>query len=167
MSETPKRSPRNVLPDLIIPALAVAFTIYYLTTITEVPWSAQASAVTVSALLLLAVLAFAIRTIVRISGGQERLALEVAQLEWRVTVRRLLLLLLTVGYVFMIDVAGFTITTLVFVFIGVILLSSIARWRSALAVALACSILGYVVFIHFFQTRFPRGPVEELLRGLS
>jgi len=46
--DDPKQRPRNVLPDLIIPVLALAFTIYYLTTITEVPWIAQASAITVS-----------------------------------------------------------------------------------------------------------------------
>ena len=27
-------------------------------------------------------------------------------------------------------------------------------------------VLGYVVFIYFFQTRFPRGPVEEFLKGV-
>ena len=53
-----------------------------------------------------------------------------------------------------------------FVFFAVLAVSSLARWKSALAVALACSTLGYIVFIHFFKTRFPRGPVEELLRGL-
>ena len=63
MSEIPSRDPaanppRNVLPDLIIPALALAFAVYYLTTITEVPWIAQASAVVVSGLLLVAILAF-------------------------------------------------------------------------------------------------------------
>ena len=47
-----------------------------------------------------------------------------------------------------------------------VLLSSLANWRAALAVALSCSILGYVVFIYFFQTRFPRGPVEQYLKGL-
>ena len=46
------RAPKNVLPDLIIPVMALAFAIYYLTTITEVPWIAQASAVVVSGLLL-------------------------------------------------------------------------------------------------------------------
>ena len=45
--DDPKQRPRNVLPDLVIPLLALAFTGYYLTTITEVPWIAQASAVVV------------------------------------------------------------------------------------------------------------------------
>ena len=45
MQQEPPREPRNILPDFIIPAMALAFTIYYLTTITEVPWISQASAV--------------------------------------------------------------------------------------------------------------------------
>lgn len=49
------------MPDCIIPALALVFTLYYLTTITEVPWISQASAFVVSGLLLLSILAFVIR----------------------------------------------------------------------------------------------------------
>jgi len=67
--------PKNVLPELIIPALALLFAIYYLTTITEVPWIAQASAMLVSVLLLLSIIAFGRRTLYRIRAGTEYLGL--------------------------------------------------------------------------------------------
>jgi len=162
----PPPPPRNVLPDLVIPVLAVSFTIYYLTTITGVPWIAQASAVTVSVLLFTAIAAYAVRTALRIRAGRERIALERRGVRLGVEARRLMLLALTAAYVFVIDHLGFTITTFSFVFLGIVVLSSAANWRRALAVSLACSVLGYVVFIYFFHTRFPRGPIENFLRGV-
>ena len=164
-NETPEQA-RNVLPDLIIPVLALVVTGYYLTTITDVPWIAQASAITVSALLMAALVAYGIRTVLRVRRGAERIAFEPNTLDRDVTVKRIALLALTIAYVAVIEHLGFSRTTFVFVFVGVLLLSSLERWRSALAVSLTCSVLGYVVFIHLFQTRFPRGPVENFLKGL-
>ena len=159
--------PKNVLPDLIIPVLALAFTVYYLTTITEVPWIAQASAITVSALLLLSIIAFAIRTAVRISKGREFISWSRLDIDTVYMARRMILLALTVAYVYFLDVLGFTLATAMFIFCGIILLSSIANWRKALLVALSCSVTGYIVFIHFFQTRFPKGIIENFLKGLQ
>jgi hypothetical protein len=159
--------PKNVLPELIIPVLALVFTVYYLTTITEVPWIAQASAILVSGLLLLSIVAFAIRTAVRINKGREFISWNLLNIDTVYMARRVILLALTIGYVYFLDVLGFTLSTSVFIFCGVILLSSLANWRKALLVALSCSTLGYIVFIHYFQTRFPKGIIENFLKGLQ
>ncbi len=163
-------APRNILPDCIIPGIAVCFTIYYLTTITEVPWISQASAIIVSGLLLASIAAFALRSYVRIKKGQESLHFEGIGLALSgrglVNVKRLVLLALTIGYVWIIDSWGFTITTFCFVFFGILLLSSLANWKRALLVSLSCSLIGYIVFIYFFKTRFPAGPVEDWLKGV-
>ena len=143
------------------------FTIYYLTTITEVPWIAQASAITVSGLLLLSIGAFAIRTATRINKGREYISWKSLNIDGVYMLRRAILLAMTIAYVWFLDVLGFTLTTTVFFFCGIILLSSIANWRNALLVALSCSTLGYVVFIYFFKTRFPRGIIENFLKGLQ
>ncbi len=163
-SSAPK--PRNVLPDLVIPALALGFTGYYLTTITEVPWIAQASAVTVSCLLALAIAAYLVRTVYRISRGTEIIRLPKLTPVPLVSVRRLSLLALAIAYVALIETFGFTLTTMVFIFLGVILLSSLSNWRAAALMAIGCSAAGYVVFIYFFKTRFPMGYVEKVLQAL-
>ena len=156
-------APKNVLPDLIIPAMALAFSVYYLTTITEVPWIAQASAVLVSGLLLLSILAFAVRTIARINAGTEFIGLGGLRFDRDVNVKRLGLLALTVAYIWFIEDLGFTISTMAFLFVAIVLLSSLANWRNAAVVAVSCSLIGYVVFIFVFETRFPKGPVETFL----
>ncbi len=165
-SDDPRQRPRNVLPDLAIPLVALVFTGYYLTTITEVPWIAQASAVTVSCLLVLAIAAYFIRTACRIKRGGEIIAIPEPARALRVSLRRIALLVLTIGYVALIETLGFTLTTTVFIFLGIVVLSSLENWKTAAFVSVCCSVAGYVVFIYFFETRFPKGPVENALQGL-
>lgn len=168
LDQNTKPEPRNILADCIIPAMALCFTVYYLTTITEVPWISQASAIVVSTLLLLSVTAYAIRSVSRIRRGQEtiRLPFDSLSQDAVINIRRFILLMLTVGYVWIIDRWGFTITTFSFLFLSIVLLSSVANWKRAFLVALSCSTIGYVMFIYLFKTRFPRGPVENWLKAI-
>lgn len=170
MPEDRSPEPRNILPDFIIPAMALGFTIYYLTTITEVPWISQASAIVVGGLLTLSIAAFVVRSLLRIRRREEKLALRdsLHQLLGRVPTssRRVGLLALATGYVWIIDRLGFTLTTFGFVFAAIVLLSSLANWKRALAVSASSALVGYVVFIYFFNTRFPSGPIEDWLKGL-
>ena len=159
-SDKPKK---NILPDLIIPILALAFTVYYLTTITEVPWIAQASAVTVSVLLLLAILAFAVRTGVRLARGESEIRFRGLLDDRRTGLKRLALLGLTIAYIAVIETLGFTLTTFLFLSFSITLLSSLSNVWRALLIAAVCSMTGYLVFIVLFQTRFPLGVIERLL----
>jgi hypothetical protein len=148
--------------------MAVCFTVYYLTTITAVPWISQASAIVVSSLLLLSIVAFAIRSVSRIRSGKEtiRVPYESLRDQAGINKKRLVLLAMTISYVWIIDSWGFTITTFCFLFLGILLLSSLANWKRALLVAFSCSTIGYVVFIYAFKTRFPSGPVENWLKAV-
>ncbi len=170
MNNEPQQKPRNILPDCIIPVLALTFTVYYLTTITEVPWISQASAFIVSGLLLLAILAFVIRSVWRIRHHQETLQIKGAFRdlfgERPLMLKRLALLVLAISYIWLLDSLGFTLTTFIFIFVGIVLLSSLANWKRALIVSLSCSVTGYIVFIYFFKTRFPAGPIEHWLKGI-
>ena len=170
MEHDQQQKPRNILPDCIIPALALAFTIYYLTTITEVPWISQASAIVVSGLLILSIFAFIIRSIFRIRANRETLHFEGIFQDligrFPTSARRIGLLLLAIAYVLFIESLGFTVTTFIFVFSAIVLLSTLANWKKALAISVSCSVIGYIVFIYFFKTRFPTGPIEAWLKGI-
>ena len=164
-SDDRTQRPRNVLPDLVVPLIALGFTGYYMTTITEVPWISQASAVTVGCLLALVIAAYLVRTVYRIKNGREIIELPGPFRTPDVSIRRALLLVLTIAFVAFIEALGFTLTTAAFIFIGIIVLSSVANWKAAALVSVCCSVSGYIVFIYFFQTRFPKGPIEKLLQG--
>lgn len=156
-------APKNILPDLIIPVMSAAFAIYYLTTITSVPWIAQASAVLVSVLLFLAILAFVIRTFLRMRAGIETIQFGGFSFDHSNDLKRAGLLALAIAYVWFIEDLGFTISTVIFLFLAIILLSTIGNWKNAAAVAISCSLIGYFIFIFIFETRFPEGPVEKLM----
>jgi len=170
-------SPRNVLPELIIPALALLFAIYYLTTITEVPWIAQASAILVSVLLFLSIIAFAIRTGHRIRSGREYLGLSDSlnglRADKAVNLKRVVLFALAVLYVLLLPILGFSLATFSLIFFGIVILShgqslsltTVAILLRAFLISLLCTVVGYITFIHIFKTRFPFGPIENLLKG--
>lgn len=158
-----QKAPKNVLPDLIIPVMALAFAAYYLTTITEVPWTAQASAVLVGGLLTLSILAFAIRTIWRVRSGIETLSWRGLAVDPSTNLKRAGLLGLSIGFVWFISDLGFTLATTIFLFLAIVLLSSLRNWRNAALVAIASALIGYFIFIVIFETRFPKGPVENVL----
>ena len=175
--QPPPQPPGNVLPELVIPVLALLFTVYYLTTITEVPWIAQASAMLVSVLLLLSIIAFAVRTGYRIRSGREYIGLADYLKEVRgqgvVNLKRAVLFILTVLYVVLMPWLGFSLATFILIFFGILVLShgqslfsvSPADTLRAFATALICTTVGYIAFIHLFKTRFPFGPVENLIKA--
>ncbi len=166
MSEHPPDPPKNVLPELIIPGLALIFAIYYLTTITEVPWIAQASAVLVSGLLLLSIFAFAIRTAYRLNAGTELISWRGLIPDRILLLKRIVLLCLMIAYVWFLEDLGFTLSTFFFLVLAIMLLSSLANWKKAVGIALAASVIGYIVFIFVFETRFPKGPIERTIEEL-
>ena len=99
----------------------------------------------------------------RIRSGSEAIRLSGIHIDHQVALKRVGLLVLAVGYVWFIEDLGFTISTVAFLFLAIVLLSSLANWRNAALVAIACALIGYFVFIFIFETRFPRGPVETFM----
>jgi hypothetical protein len=61
---------------------------------------------------------------------------------------------------------GFTLTTFLFLAAGMLLLNDGRRPGFIVGLAAALAIGGYLLFIVAFQTRFPEGPLEQLLAGV-
>jgi hypothetical protein len=161
-----KREPRAIGGELIIPIAALVFTVYYITTIIDVPWTAQVSAFFVGSILILLVLIFSIRTARSLGRGEVSLRLGPILEPVLLVPRRIVLLALTIGYVLLIQWAGFTITTFVFLFLAMLLLNEGRNKRLILILSVAFSIGGWLLFIVAFETRFPAGPFETLMKGL-
>jgi len=161
-----KHEPRSIGGELIIPVAALAFTVYYITTIIDVPWTAQVSALFVGGILILLLLIFFIRTAVSLGRGE--VSLRVGEIVEPVLFvpRRIVLLALTIGYVLLIQWAGFTITTFVFLLLAMLLLNEGRNKRLILILSVTFSIGGWLLFIVAFETRFPAGPFEQLMKGL-
>lgn len=168
MSEQPVDKPdrKEVGGELILPAAAVLFTIYYLTTIQDVPWTAQVSAVLVGSVLIALCIAFAVRTFLGVRRGEKSLGLGPLIAPRAFVGKRLLLLALTLGYIAVIEWLGFTLTTFVFLAAGMLLLGEGRRPGLIVILSAVLSIGGYLLFVVAFQTRFPVGPVDALFKAV-
>lgn len=152
--------------ELIIPVAGLIFTLYYFSTILESPWEAQVAAFFVGFILLGLILIFLVKTAVLLARGMARLDFSPLVTPLGITLTRLVLFGLTLGFMLLIPYFGFTFTTFLFLAAAFLLLQQ--RKRPGLAVGLAAglSLTGYLLFIVAFDTRFPRGPFEELMRGM-
>jgi hypothetical protein len=162
------RSPRGrhthpVGGDLIIPIAAVAFTLYYFTTIIDSPWEAQVNAFFVGSILLVLVVLLLIRLARELIAGTADLRLGGVIEPVGVAPKRIAVLLLAIGYVAAIEWLGFTLTTFAFLATAMLVLSNGRRPGFVLGLAAALALGGYFLFMVAFQTRFPEGPLEWLL----
>ena len=157
---------RPVGGDLIIPIAAVAFTLYYFTTIWESPWEAQVNAFFVGTILIALVAILLIRIGFALKTGEADLRLGPLIEPVGIAPKRLILLLLAIGYVAAIEWLGFTLTTFVFLAAAMLVLSSGRRPAFIFGLAAALSLGGYVLFMVAFQTRFPEGPLEWLMKSV-
>jgi hypothetical protein len=153
--------------DLIIPAAAVAFTLYYFYTIIDSPWTAQVSAFFNGSILLVLCAVFIVTVALKVARRQASLRFDTLIEPIAVAPKRALLFLFTLAYIVCIDWGGFTITTFVFLALGMMLLSGRERRnkRLILILAAALAIGGYLLFVVAFERHFPEGPFEYAFKA--
>lgn len=166
MSEDPIRARRHLGGELIIPVLAVAFTIYFLSTIIDSPWTAQVSAVLIGGTLLVLCLIFFVRAAIELARGDAGLGFGNLFSREDITTGRVGLFLATIGFCWFIGDFGFTITTFLFLAISMIVLSHFKRVGLILTISAIMALAGWAVFILAFDTRFPRGLFETFMAGV-
>ncbi|HZD89313.1 MAG TPA: tripartite tricarboxylate transporter TctB family protein [Pseudolabrys sp.] len=163
---TPARDPepRPIGGQLIIPVAAIAFTLYYFTTILDTPWTAQVSAFCVGTVLLGLCVTFVAWQIYEQRRG--RVTFGLGELFTHADIRsgRAAIFALTLLYVYLIQWGGFTITTFCFLFLSIAILNRWRRLGRAALVSFVMVIAGYLLFIIAFDVRFPRGPFEILMQ---
>lgn len=164
------KGPRRAGGELIVPGAALAFTLYYFSTIWDSPWEAQVAAFLVGSVLIGLILLFALRLWRELATGRASLAMGDMLGPPPIRNRRLAVMALTVGYLVLIDWLGFTLTSFLFLLSGMLVLEDsdrrLSRAPHHLAVSAALSLIGWAAFIYAFDARFPRGPLEALLGGL-
>ena len=163
MSEHPEASRRQAGGELVIPVAAIAFSLYFFSTILESPWTAQVSAFLIGGVLIALCLGFIVKTALAVAGGSASLGFGalVRRDDWRSG--RIGLLGATVGYVILIDWGGFTLTTFAFLAISMAILGRGRRLGLIALVSAAMALGGWALFILAFDTRFPRGWFEAAM----
>jgi hypothetical protein len=165
-NETDKPEKKSVGGELILPAAAFLFTLYYFYTILDVPRIAQVSAFFVGTILIVLVALLGVRIAKQVKAGEADLRLGGILEPKSYIPKRLALLGLTIGFIFFVDWLGFTLTVFAFLTLAMLLLSEGKRKVLILCLSTVLAFGGYLLFIVAFKTRFPQGPFEKLMGGL-
>ena len=171
MAERPDGEHRRAAGgEMILPAAALAFTVYYFSSIWDSPWEAQVAAFLIGSILIGLIVLLAIRTARELAQGRADLALGELIGPRRILPRRLAIMALTVGYLLVIGWLGFTLTSFLFLACGMVVLEEgdrvLRRIPHFVLVSAVLSLAGWAVFIRSFDARFPTGPLEDLLGAL-
>lgn len=155
--------------DLIIPVLASALAIYYLTTIQDIPFMAQMYGGGLSILLLIlsgiAILIMAIRLLVtktasiRLDKGVVRAW---ARRYWRAGA----LVLLIVFFIVTVRFLGYTVVSLLFLSGAMYMLGSRGSIMRLIAPALIVTLIGYALFVLFLKVPLPLDPLSLFIKAL-
>ncbi len=160
----PPKERKQIGGELVIPVAGILFTIYYFSSIIDSPWTAQVSAFFVGTILIVLSAVFVVRSL--LSVVRRRAGLGMGQLleDRHFIGRRFALLALTLAFIVVIEWGGFTLTTMAFLALAMLLLSGGRKIKLVLALAVSIAIGGWLLFVVAFQTRFPVGPFELLMK---
>ncbi len=166
MRPTDNEPPRMLGSELIIPVLAVAFTLYFFSTIWNSPWTAKVSAFMVGGILLTVCTLFFLRFALMYKKGRALLSLGYLFSREDISSGRVGLVISTVAYCALIDRLGFTLTTFLFLSTSMLILSKGNRPMLICVSSAIISLCGWAVFIWAFDTRFPRGWFETTMKAV-
>ena len=161
-----ERAKPNIAGELIIPVIGVLFTIYYISTVLDSPWTAQVNAFMVGTVLLGVSALFFITKIVALRTGQAIFDVPLARGFAALKSAQTAFILITLVYLFILELLGFTLATTLFFFAAMMLLDRGKAPVMKAGLSLFMALVGYLVFILMFETRLPKGPVEVFLAGL-
>ena len=166
MARDETKQPRQLGGELVIPILAIGFTLYYFSTIWNSPWTAQVSAFLVGGILMGVCALFILRCVLWLRAGEGSLGVSNIVNYEDIRSGRVGLFIATVLFCVLIEPLGFTLTTFLFLLTSMAVLSRFRNfffitWLSALI-----ALIGWAVFIVAFDTRFPRGWFETMMQGL-
>lgn len=157
---------RQLGGELVIPVMAIAFTLYYFTTIWNSPWTAQVSAFLVGGILLAICTVFILGALVSLARGHGRLGFTNLFSMSDVRSGRIGLFVVTIGYCVLIEQLGFTLTTFLFLAVSMGILTKGRNLGFITFLSASIALVGWAVFIWAFATRFPRGWFEEIMNAV-
>ena len=160
------KPPRQIGGELVIPIIAVGFTLYFFSSIWNSPWTAQVSAFMVGGILLLVCAIFFVRAGMWLVRGEGTLGVGNLFTMDDIRTGRIGLLLTTIAYVMFIDTLGFTLMTFLFLAVSMLILAKGKNAGFITMVSAAMALTGWAVFIWAFDTRFPRGWFETTMKAV-
>ncbi len=165
-SESETREKKHVGGELVIPVAALLFTIYYFVTIIDVPWTAQVSALFVGTILFVLIGVFVVKTVKAVRAGEADFGMQALVQPVSFIPKRLVLFAITFGFILFVEILGFTITSFLFLCSAMLVLGNGRKKVLVVSISAIVSLAGWALFIWAFETRFPAGPFENLMKSV-
>ena len=163
-----KPSPSPVLglgADLVIPALALAFSAYFFVSIHGLAWEAKANGVIIGTVLVALTAAQVARIFIHVARGEANLSTATLWQPREVLGKRLGMVAVTIVFIVAIPWLGLTLG----LFLGMaasLRIMGVRKPRVLLAIAFTVAAAAYLLFIAALDSNFPHGPVENLIAFL-
>lgn len=157
---------RQIGGELIIPVLALVFTLYYISTVIDSPWTAQLNAFLVGSVLIVVVLAFFGVAAHELLKGRATLSAASVLAPYSILPKRLGFIFLSLAYLIVMPWLGFTLSTFIFMAASMLLLGGGRRKLLCLVAAAIMALVALGVFVILFEKRFPKGPIEHLVKAM-
>jgi hypothetical protein len=147
--------------DLVIPALALGFAVYFFVSIADLAWEAKANGVVIGGVLVILILIQLIRTGIQLARGEGDLGFDTLWHPRDVFLKRVGLVLITIAFIATLKWAGLTLGLLLSLFAALWLMG--ARGKALVFIPVVVAAAAYLLFIALLQSDIPHGPIEKLL----
>ena len=151
--------------DLVIPAMALAFGVYFFFSIADLAWEAKANGMVIGAALLVLVVVQLIRIGLRIYRGQADLGFGPLVTPADALPKRIGLVLVTIAFIATMQWLGVTLGIAVALFASLWLLG-VRNRKALILVPLGVGAAVYLMFVAALQSDIPHGPVELMMTKL-
>ena len=146
--------------DLVIPALALAFALYFFVSIADLAWEAKANGMVIGGVLVALVLAQLARIGLGLYRGTGNLGFAPLLAPRDALGKRIGLVVITIAFIFTLQWLGLTLGLLVALFASLWIMG--ARGKALYIIPVVVAALAYLLFVALLQTDIPHGPIERL-----
>jgi hypothetical protein len=146
--------------DLVIPALALGFAVYFFISIADLAWEAKANGVVIGGVLVALIAVQIVRMAIELVRGRATLGFEAIWAPREALGKRVGLVAVTVLFIVTLKWLGLTLGLLAALFAALWIMG--ARGKALVILPIAVSAAAYLLFVVLLNSEIPHGPIERL-----
>jgi len=147
--------------DLVIPALALGFAVYFFISIADLAWEAKANGVVIGGILVLLIALQLVRTALALLRRQATLGFDAIWAPREALGKRIGMVLITVLFIATLKWLGLTLGLFLSLLAALWVMG--ARGKPLVIIPVAVSAAAYLLFVVLLHSDIPHGPIERLL----
>ena len=147
--------------DLVIPALALGFAVYFFVSIADLAWEAKANGVVIGSILVVLIAAQVVRIALQVAKQKADLGFSPLWEPRDALGKRVGMVLITIAFIATLNWLGLTLGLLLALFGALWIMG--ARGKMLAIVPFAVALAAYLLFVVLLQSDIPHGPIERLL----